>query len=251
MDERLGAAMNSLLGVLQNGDFETVARAVFISHSKKPSAKWSLGNRIIMLLNDTEDARGFQQWKKASRHVRRGAKAFYIFGPVLKKYTDEDGEEVKKLVGFKTIPVFRYEDTEGEPLEGDDFDLEIPAKFDGIIKELGLSVEPVGFTGRGYGYYSSMRNHIRLATPEIEVFLHELCHAVDDKVHGGLKGGQHADQETVAEFGAAVLARLFGYEIPLGNTQRYLEHYGTLGTVAKFFKRIENVVSFVQERVTA
>ncbi len=65
---------------------------------------------------------------------------------------------------------------------------------------------------------------IKLASPELIVFLHELAHAVDDHLHG-IQGGQIPLQEVVAEFSAAVIAYLTDYKIPLGNVKKYIESY--------------------------
>jgi len=245
-NEKVKAAMSSMLKILEEGDLQTVARAVFRSELHRPSDTWSMMNRLIMFINGTSDARGYNQWQQIGRQVVKGSKAFYIMAPNTRKIKDEKTEDETIIVtGFRAIPVFAVEDTDGEPLPEDDFKLEIPARFDNIIDELNLDVAPVAFGGTRYGWYSP--GIIRLATPEIKTFLHELCHAVDDKITG-LKLGQHQDQEQVAEFGAAVIAQLLGYEIQLGNSKRYLESYGSLKDVAKFFNRIEQVVSFVIER---
>jgi len=45
-----------------------------------PSSKWSLGNRILMILVGTDDARGFRQWKEVGRHVIKEANKFYREG---------------------------------------------------------------------------------------------------------------------------------------------------------------------------
>lgn len=100
---------------------KTTAHA-FINAPGKPSGKWSLLNRIVMILSDTEDARGFRQWQKVGRNVQRGKKAFYILAPkmIKSKKTNSETGEVKDeyyLGGFTNIPVFRYEDTEGKDLE--------------------------------------------------------------------------------------------------------------------------------------
>jgi hypothetical protein len=71
-----------------------------------------------MFFADTKDARGIRQWNKVNRYVKKGSKGFYILVPNIKKIEDEEaGEERKVLVGFLARPVFRYEDTDGEPLE--------------------------------------------------------------------------------------------------------------------------------------
>ncbi len=192
--------------------------------------------------------------------MKKGAKAFYILAPIKKtvpvvvkrEEVVEGGvvevEEtifVDKLVSFKPVPVFRYEDTEGDPLPEDEFDFEVPCEFKSIVEELGLNVKTESFKNF-YGSYSPKTRTIRLASPELIVFLHELCHAVDDELHG-LTPKQDPLQEVVAEFSAAVIATLLGYKVPVGNVKEYVEHY-SFTELFKAFSRVERVVSFVIER---
>ncbi len=254
--DRIKEAMETLLKVFQEDNLEKVARAVFRG-GDIPADKWSFLNRVLMYLNNTEDARGFRQWQEVGRYVKKGSKAFYIIAPVTRKITEEkaleSGEIVREertvLAGFKGIPVFRFEDTDGAPVIREDFKVNIPYEFNGIIKELGLKVHPVRFCGSAYGSYNLVKKEIRLASPEIEVFLHELSHAVDDRLTG-LKPGQKNDQEVTAEFSAAVIAHLMGYRIPLGNVREYIEGY-SFRELMSCLARIEKIVSFVIERTTA
>ncbi|WP_456469052.1 ArdC-like ssDNA-binding domain-containing protein [Archaeoglobus sp.] len=268
MDEirknRIRKAMETVLKAFESNP-EKVALAVFRGNGK-PSDSWSFFNRLIMLMNETEDARGFKQWQKVGRKVKKGAKAFYILAPVKKKVPVKvrrvekavvKGEEVtmeieetvmvEKLVSFKPIPVFRYEDTEGEPLPEENFSIEIPCEFKGIVEELNLKVETTAFRNY-YGTYNLKTKIIKLASPELIVFLHELAHAVDDHLHQ-LNGGQIPLQEVVAEFSAAVIAYLLGYRIPLGNVKGYIESYGFVN-LFKAFARVERVVGFVIEKTS-
>ncbi len=262
---RIREAMETVLKAFEDNP-EKVALAVFKGNGK-PSDRWSFFNRLIMLMNNTSDARGFKQWQKIGRRVKKGAKAFYILAPIRKKVpvkirreeeiVNENGEvevveieetiHVDKLVSFKPVPVFRYEDTEGKPLPEENLSIEIPYEFNGIIEELGLKVETTAFRNY-YGTYNLKTKTIRLASPELIVFLHELAHAVDDHLHS-IKGGQIAMQEVVAEFAAAVIASLMGYKTPLGNVKEYIEYYG-FTELFKAFARVERVVNFVVERTT-
>jgi len=260
---RIREAMETVLKALENNP-KKVALAVFKGNGK-PSDAWSFFNRLIMLMNNTADARGFRQWRQAGRHVKKGAKAFYILAPIRKKVPvkirreeermNEKGEteiveigetiHVDKLVGFKPVPVFRYEDTEGEPLKEENVSIEIPYEFNGIIEELGLKIKTTAFRNC-YGRYCIGSKIIEVASPELIVFLHELAHAVDDHLHS-IQGGQIPMQEVVAEFSAAVIAYLMGYKIPLGNVKEYIESYG-FTELFKAFARVERIVSFVVER---
>ncbi len=93
-----------------------------------------------------------------------------------------------------------------------------------------------------------MHKEIKLASPEIEVFLHELSHAVDDKLNG-LKPGQQKDQEVIAEFSGAVIGYLMGYKIPLGDIRDYIEHY-SFKELLNSLSRVEKIVNYVVERTT-
>ncbi len=256
---RIKEAMDTLLKMFDEDNLEKVARAVF-KGSEIPSDKWSFLNRLLMYLNNIEDARGFRQWQEAGRYVKKGSKAFYIIAPMFKKVekttkTKTETEAVKAdkqiievLAGFKGIPVFRFEDIEGEPIIREQYKVEIPCKFNGIIQELGLTIQTMTYSGC-YGWYRQDNKEIRLATPEIKTFLHELSHAVDDRLHG-LKRGQHNDQEVTAEFSGAVIGYLMGYKIPFGNVKEYIKGYN-FKELMKCLDRIEKIVNFVIERTTA
>src|SRR3990170_1903866 len=255
---RIKEAMDTLLKMFDEENLEKVARAVFRSEgSSIPSDKWSFLNRILMYLNHTEDARGFSQWQQVGRYVKKGSKAFYIIAPVTRKITAErtleSGEMVREertvLAGFKGIPVFCIEDTDGAPMIREEYQVNIPCEFESIIQELGLKVQPVRFCGAVYGSYNLVSREIKLASPDIDVFLHELRHAVDDRLTG-LQPGQKKDQEVTAEFSAAVIAQLMGYRIPLGNVREYIEEY-SFRELMSCLARIERIVSYVIERTTA
>lgn len=180
----------------------------------------------------------------------KGSKAIYIFAPMMKKVEDAKTHEEKTILfGFRPVPVFRLEDTEGEDIpEAPKFNIEIPARFDGIVSELGLRVKTMAFNGGFYGYYSASKKVIALCTPEIKTFLHELSHAVDDKLHG-LKHGQQNDQEVVAEFSGAVIGCMMGYKIPLGNSKQYIESY-SFKELLHQLNRCEKVIKFIVDRTT-
>lgn len=72
--------------------------------------------------------------------------------------------------------------------------------------------------------------------------MHELSHAVDDRLNG-LIARQRNDQEITAEFSGGVIGHLMGYRVPLGNVKEYLElHFKEL---MNCLGRIEMVVGYV------
>jgi hypothetical protein len=142
------------------------------------------------------------------------------------KENEENGEVEHALRGFMCKPVFRIEDTEGEPLEYEKLELPDFPLIE-IAEEWGISVKAIPGNYRYYVYYRPSSKEIALATPEETVFFHELAHAAHEKVRGLLKPGQDPLQEIVAELSAQALSRIVGKPArdTTGNSYRYIERY--------------------------
>jgi len=227
MNKNIQQVLDSILEAFETGNIpEAVAIASF-PIPDVPSAQWSFRNRTIQFISGTADARGFNQWRSAKRHVKKGSKALYILVPCFKKEVDENtGEEESRLSFFKAMPVFRVEDTEGEPLDYQNIELpELPLLE--RAKELGVNVKAVPGNYRYYGFYSPDRKEIAMATPSEKTFFHELSHAADHIIKGKMKPGQDPFQEITAELCAQALARIVGKSIEdtTGNTYRYIKGY--------------------------
>ncbi|WP_448812140.1 ImmA/IrrE family metallo-endopeptidase [Agromyces bauzanensis] len=87
--------------------------------------RWSWNNRllaIMQLMNRGADVAaphlmGFRQWEQLGRRVKKGAKAIWILAPIIVRSRDsDDGEDDRRVVGFKNVPVFNITDTDGDPL---------------------------------------------------------------------------------------------------------------------------------------
>lgn len=274
--EKAQEALNRLLEMFRSGNLpQAVARTVIADkngRAAKPSDKWSLCNRLLMLASGTEDARGFNQWQEVGRKVKKGAKAIYILAPLTKKKlvrrteTDPETGEIQVIeeertviTGFKGIPVFRVEDTEGDLLPEADYDPpEPPPLFDVARKFVG-SVQYRPFVGRYYGYFNPARREIVLNTHDAHTFFHELAHAVHHQVKpGGLKGGQYADQEIVAEVVAAALCEMYGFKGYIWHGWQYVKAYAgqddqralkaVMGVLSDVEKVLEIILAADEER---
>ena len=258
-----------ILSVFQSGSLPAALAPVFIHRRDNvPCRAWSWSNQMLTALAGTSDARGFRQWQDAGRCVRKGSKAFQILGPIMVKRTDreaETGEESERmaLVGFKSIPVFRLEDTDvvdGEKWSKAAPDTEAAQRFiDGlplvsVAREWGLSVETYNGAGaRALGWYRCGQA-IALGVENLATWAHELCHAADDRCVGGLKpGGQYLDEEVVAELGGAVLLTVLGHDVDadLGGCWRYIQSYcerakkNTLSVCQNLLNRVCNAVALI------
>jgi hypothetical protein len=253
-NERAPAALEEVLGLFESGDLPSmVARTVIArQESDSPIAYWSLGNQLLALLAGTSDARGYRQWQEAGRHVVKGSRAFHILGPSTRKVEDEESGEAKTIVlGFHPIPVFRYEDTEGFPLQTPDYDPPAPPPLADVASRWGIPVTYAPNVGQSWlGLYRHsfgagareaveddwtegavrVTESIMLASHDEQVFFHELAHAAHQRALAkdgkDLSGEPTKRKELVAELTAAVLGRLHGLTLgDLAWSREYLKHH--------------------------
>jgi len=212
-------ALRDILDLFDSGDLPARIAQTVIARREgtSPMVNWSLGNQLVCLLAGTTDARGFRQWKEVGRSVSKGSRCIYILAPIKRTFRDTDpdtGDEIKRSIvaGFKGIPVFAIESTEGSPIETPDYAPETYPPLYDVAERFGVTVAWGPFAGRFRGYYQPGEERIMLCSHDERTFLHELAHAAHKRVLAArgetLKGGQHAGQEIVAELCAAVLARL-------------------------------------------
>ena len=217
--------LSQILEMFKSGQIPAAVSFTMFPPMNIPANKWSRLNRLIMYFHGTQDARGFRQWRAVNRYVKKGVKAIYILGPRLKKMQKDNLTEDYCLIGFLSLPVFRVEDTDGQPLEYQEIKLpELPLLDK--AHALGVAVKAIPAQTSYYGYYD--KNEIALATPEEKVFFHELAHAAHDRIRQGtLKPGQDPIQEIVAELSAQALCHLVGKNPgrSMGNSYEYIERY--------------------------
>ncbi len=213
-------AVDSLLEMFESGKMPEAVAFNIIRRQKgvvyKPSDKWSLGNQILQMLQHTDDARGYKQWKMVGRTVIKGRKAIHILAPMtvkVKKVNPNTGLEEERTIitGFRPIPVFRYEDTEGADLDYiPDFIPPTPPPFWNVAEKLGIKVSYIPMLGNYLGRFNMRDNTIKLCAEDAVVFFHELAHAVMHQKIQDLRKCPHDVAETVAEFSAVVLAQIQG-----------------------------------------
>ena len=211
--ERANTELEKVVRLFSTTQLPDLCAKSLISAPEVPSSKWSMGNQILMLLAGTSDARGYRQWQDVGRYVRRGAKAFHILGPVLvQKPVENEGEEeetAEVLVGFRAIPVFRLEDTEGTDLPT--YTPRDPPPLLELAEKFGMRVNYVRLSAGVYGYTDYEKKVIGLATESWDVFWHELAHAIHRSFEPKAGHGQEPEAETIAQLVAATLARLYGH----------------------------------------
>lgn len=246
LSDKAQERLNQIVERFKAGDVSPVVKIVtYKLPADVPVMSWTFSNRVLAYAQTGElDCRGFRQWESAGRNVKKGERAAYIFGPVIVKKEDKNGDEHQTCVGFRGIPVFAAEQTDGEPLPYVQEPTELPPLFD-VAQAWGITVKR-GPSPNSYGSFSPSRNRISLATEDARVFFHELAHAAHSRLED-LKPGQNARQETIAEFTACVLAALYGYDYT-GNTWEYIRGYNEkdpLKAIMKALSTIEKVIELI------
>jgi antirestriction protein ArdC len=251
--DKVKCALNSILDSFETGQIPDALPLALFPTFDIPMSKWSVTNRFLAVLTGTEDARGFRQWQKVGRNVKKGSKSFSILAPRMKKITkdDEDDENVThKLMGFVGVPVFRVEDSEGDKLDYESIELpEFPLLE--VARVWGVRTKSVSSGNGFYGAFAPSRMEIHLASPEELIFFHELAHAAHNKFKP-LKGGQHWNQEIVAELSSVCLCRMVGRQPEnLGHSHRYISEYAKKADLSavqgclKVISDVERVVNLI------
>jgi antirestriction protein ArdC len=230
--QRVQTVARTILTAFETGKIPAALAQVFIRRQGDlPIARWSWSNQLLAALAGHFDARGFRQWQEVGRSVKKGERAFHILGPKVRTLDEEDPEtgesRAKKVcVGFFPIAVFGYSQTQGQPLHHREAELLESLPLIELARAWGLEVSVYAGQGaRARGRYRS-RQSIALGVHNWATWAHELTHAADDRLVG-LKPGQHADQEIVAELGGAVLLECLGHSTAsdLGGAWSYICHY--------------------------
>lgn len=251
-------AVDSLMTMFRTGKLpEAVAFSIIRRRPEDeiPSDKWSIGNRVLQMLQQTEDARGFKQWAEVKRSVKKGAHAIHIFAPLTFKVKETDertGKEVEKILvkGYCPIPVFRVEDTEGKPLpERPDYTPEQKPTFFDAADKLGIDVTYTPMKSNFLGRYSVRTNSIRLCAEDAIVYYHELSHAVH-ATFVDLRAFDKKKAEVVAEFSALVLANIAGVRGFEKQGFDYIDEYARDHKPGNVLREMMSVMKDVEHIVT-
>lgn len=229
-------AAGRILGAFASGNLPEVLAPMFVHRDDDnvPCRKWSWSNQLLAALAGYTDARGYRQWEAVGRNVKKGEKSFHILVPCTKQVEAETdtGEKEKRVItyGFKSAAVFGAEQTEGAPLpdnSGRENAWIDTLPLVEVARRWDLSVAT--YSGEGAGCLGKYRHgrSIALGVRNLATWAHELVHAADDRNVQGLKGGQHWDQEVVAELGGAILLTIAGYEkdADVGGCWQYVASY--------------------------
>lgn len=254
-------AVQNIMELFREQSFPKQLSISIIRKSKEepkiPSDKWSILNRMLMVMvGRTLDARTYKQWQSAERQVKKGAKSFPIIAPITKKIIDEEtGEEKVKLIGFRAMPVFPVELTDGKPLPTFDYTpAQIPLstqKLTKVIEKLGGTVKWAPICGNALGFYRPADKSITLSSPEFVTFAHEASHFVHDTIENILLVDQKK-AEIIAELGASVLCEIVGEHGYEQQSYQYIKSYcrdkepkAVLSAINSVLTTVEKIINII------
>ena len=154
--------------------------------------RYSFNNTLLIGAQDPEATRvaGFASWAKMGRSVRKGERAIWILAPMVgRRVPDSEGEERRRIHGFRPVAVFDVAQTEGDELpevcrnlQGDD----PSACFDALAARAvawGYSVERTELPGPTNGDCAHAIRRIRVEArnrpaQQVKTLAHELAHAL-------------------------------------------------------------------------
>ena len=116
------SAATRILEAFRHGNLPKALAPIFVRRKDNvPCRAWSWSNQLLAALAGHSDARGFRQWEKVGRHVKKGEKSFPILVPVVRKGTRKNKETGKEedtqyIAGFTSAAVFGLDQTDGAPL---------------------------------------------------------------------------------------------------------------------------------------
>jgi len=183
--------------------------------------RYSFNNTLLIAAQDPEATRvaGFASWAKLGRHVRKGERAIWILAPMVgRRDPQAEGEERRRIHGFRPVAVFDVAQTEGDDLpdvcrnlDGGD-----PSSwFDalaGRAESWGWTVERTELAGTTNGDCTHTLQRIRVEVrnrpaQQVKTLAHELAHALLHESHG-----DRALAELEAESTAFAVCRSLGID---------------------------------------
>lgn len=242
-------ALSTVVRKFQSGDLSPlvdVARVKLAADA--PAAKWSFSNLVLAYAQtNCMDCRGYRQWQAAGRQVRRGSHGAFIFGPRMMPELDDNGDKTMRMRGVVAISVHPITNTDGDDTDALTYEpAELPPLAD-IAANLGIAIRYQPLLD-AYGLCDHKGTTISLGTHDVKTFFHELAHAIHSRIDGGLIPGQDAHQETIAEFTATVLMRLYGLGDRTGNAWRYISYYSDdpLTAITRACGKVEQVLETLE-----
>ena len=216
---KITESINALCAETDAAKQSAIYRAWLSTLSRFHNYSW--GNCLLIWTQAPEATRvaGFNTWKSLGRFVKKGQTGIRILAPLIRKVEEEKNgitERISRPFGFKTVAVFDYAQTDGEPLpelntnatEGGDALLPLLEK---AAAQLNITLVYKAIEGGAEGLSKGGLIEIEetLGTPaRCGVIAHELAHELAHKTNR--EGTTRQQRELEAESVAYAVLAHFG-----------------------------------------
>ncbi|MFO0915951.1 MAG: ArdC-like ssDNA-binding domain-containing protein [Pirellulales bacterium] len=224
--------------------------------------EYSFRNVILVAMQrpDASLVAGRRSWEKLGRKVKERETPIGILAPITKSVLVLDAEsgedfEEDKLLGFRTVPVFDLQQTEGKPLPalnrtlGDATSL-IPAMERVIAEadiELNYELLRLGTNGWTDGRTITVRNDLT-SGDKFRCLVHELAHCLLGHLRRRGDFAAHV-RETEAEAVAFVVCQAFGID-SRERSSDYIQLWdGSVETLMGSLKAVQQTAGHIIARV--
>ena len=180
-------------------------------HQYSPFNVWL----ILMEKPDATMVAGFHRWITMKRFVCKGERGITILAPVLIPEQNDDGIQIEKLVGFKTVYVFDISQTDGEPLpeppnwKSPEKNAELMNKLTRLAQDKGIQIQ-VKHIGRDIQGVSIGGKIIVDPEAGTKTLIHEIAHELLHHKENVLT--DRTTRELEAESVAYVVGKHFGLD---------------------------------------
>lgn len=217
--------LNGVRDVFQSGKLEEVLKiaAKFSQHN------YSFQNCIMIAIQrpDATLVKGFHQWQKLGRRVKKGERGIAILAPRFSKFkakTDDESDEefIEKLTGFRNVYVFDVSQTDGkeipqliDPLNS------VSDKTAWLLERLDqISPMPIqtGKIGQARGQTDYSRKAITISDEisgddAVKTKIHEIVHAAFHEPSGLFSdGNEKHEKEVMAEAVSYIVCENYGID---------------------------------------
>lgn len=234
--------------------------------SRNGLARYSFGNQLLIALQnpDATYVAGFRAFLDLGRCVRKGEQGIRIHAPMPPRKKENDDEDGRQPVRFRSVAVFDVlqtdplPDTEpvaleppAEPITGDSHAHLLP-KLEALAGELGYSVATEHVPGSAEGHCDAKRKRITIdadlpANARVRVLVHELAHAqgIDYTAY------TREQAEVIVDTAAIIVCGSAGLDVT-GDAIPYIAGWGqdgALDAVRGFAAEIDRVARRIEEAI--
>jgi hypothetical protein len=215
---KITESINALCAETDAAKQSAIYRAWLSTLSRFRNYSW--GNCLLIWSQAPDATRvaGFNTWKSLGRFVKKGQTGIRILAPLIRKAEEEKNgttERVSRPFGFKTVAVFDYAQTDGDPLP--ELNTNATEGGDALLPQLEMAAAQLNITlvykaiegsAEGLSKGGLIEIEETLDTPaRCGVIAHELAHEL---LHKSNREGTTRQRELEAESVAYAVLAHFG-----------------------------------------